>query len=324
MDTSFLTEETLLYLICLGVGVGVLVSLSALRNVLSRRETATEVTSRRMRMIQDGRSIEERLALLRPTARAGSLAWLPLFGGLPLKLRRARVSMAPARFAGLCLVATVLVFAVLALRFPVWMAIAAALVAGIGLPLAALRIRISAQRKTLIAQLPDALDLLARGLRVGHPLNASIGAVAQQMPDPVGSEFGLVFDQVNYGENLPDAFQDFAERVDIEDVHYLSSSIGIQHGTGSDLARMIDVLSKVIRNRIMLRRKVHAISAEGRLTAVFLSVVPVMMFGFTTLTAPEYFGGVMDDPLFIPMAVTVVFLTVLNAVVMNRLVNFHV
>jgi tight adherence protein B len=219
---------------------------------------------------------------------------------------------------------SLVVFAVLAMRMQPVFAAALAIPPGVGIPLVALNIRIRRKRDAMIAQLPDALELMARGLRVGHPLNTSIGAVAQEMSDPIGSEFGLIFDQINYGDDLTDAFQEFAERVDIEDVHYLSSSIGIQHGTGSDLARVIEVLSKVIRSRIMMRRKISAISAEGRLTAIFLSCVPVLMFVFTSISSPNYYGGVMDDPLFVPMAATVILLTVLNALVMHKLVNFHV
>jgi tight adherence protein B len=165
---------------------------------------------------------------------------------------------------------------------------------------------------------------MARGLRVGHPLNTSIGTVAQEMPDPISSEFGIIFDQVNYGEDLPDAFQDFADRVDIEDVYYLSASIGIQHGTGSDLARVVELLAKVIRSRIMMRRKVKAISAEGRASAAFLSSLPILMFVFTSISAPGYYSGVYDDPLFMPMATAIVVLTIANALILRKLVNFHV
>jgi tight adherence protein B len=324
MNTIPVTDETALYLICLGIGLGLLLAVSALRNVLSRKETGSEIVSRRLRMIHDNRSIEERIALLKPGAENPTYRNVPVLGALSAVLRRARSSLSPIRFLVLCGAFAVASFAGMVVFLPAVLALPVALVLGFGIPIVIVQARAKARAQALISQLPDALDLLARGLRVGHPLNTSIGSVAQQMPDPIGSEFGLIFDQVNYGENLPDAFQEFAERVDLEDVHYLSSSIGIQHGTGSDLARMIDVLSKVIRSRAMLRRKVRAISAEGRATAFFLSAVPVLMFGFTSLMSPDYFGGVMDDPLFIPMAASVVALTVLNAIIMNRLVNFHV
>ncbi len=320
---GLISEQTLLYLVYLGIGVGVLLAMTALKALTNRAETATEARSRRMRMIRQGVSLEQRIALLKPADQADSSATGPV-ARLGRLLRKAGLMLSPAAFVGLCLGLSLVVFAALALRLNPVLAAAVAVLPGFGVPLAGVLIRIRRKTDALIAQLPDALDLMARGLRVGHPLNTSIGAVAQEMADPIGSEFGLVFDQINYGDDLPDAFQEFAERVDIEDVHYLSSSIGIQHGTGSDLARVIEVLSKVIRSRIMMRRKIKAISAEGRLTAIFLSCVPVLMFGFTSVSSPNYYGGVMDDPLFLPMAAAVILLTALNALVMHRLVNFHV
>ena len=144
------------------------------------------------------------------------------------------------------------------------------------------------------------------------------------MADPIATEFGIVFDQVNYGEDLPDAFQEFAERVDLEDVNYLSASIGIQHGTGGDLANVIEVLSRVIRDRIAMRRKIRAISSEGRMSSWFLSALPFIIFGMTSVMSPDYYAGVADDPLFQPMAISIVFLTVMNVLVLKKLVEFRV
>ena len=115
----------------------------------------------------------------------------------------------------------------------------------------------------MVRQLPDALDLMARGLKVGHPLNTTIRSVANEMPDPIASEFGVVMDQIAYGDDLPDAFAEMADRIDLEDVRYLSVSIGIQHGSGGDLASILMTLSRVIRNRLSMRKRIKAISSEG-------------------------------------------------------------
>jgi tight adherence protein B len=131
----------------------------------------------------------------------------------------------------------------------------------------------------LVAQLPDALDLMARGLKVGHPLNVTVASVATEMSDPIGSEFGLLVDQVSFGTEIADAFADLADRTDLEDTRSLAVSVGIQHGTGGNLARVLNVLAKVIRDRATMRRKITAISAEGRLSAFILSVLPFGIFG---------------------------------------------
>lgn len=319
------SEQTRLFLIYCGVAVGILVAFTSLSAFLSRRETTGEVRSRRLRLINEGRSIEERLALLKPPSSDETGGRLPALARLNVMLRRSGLSFTPVGFLGLChALALVVLAALLATPLPLALAGLVSLAVGFGLPLMVLRARVERQRQALIKQLPDALELMARGLRVGHPLNTSIGTVAQEMSDPISSEFGIIFDQVNYGDDLPDAFHDFAERVDIEDVNYLAASIGIQHGTGSDLARVVELLAKVVRSRIMMRRKVKAISAEGRASAAFLSILPVLMFVFTSISAPDYYSGVYDDPWFVPMATAVVVLTVANALILRKLVNFHV
>ena len=323
--SDLLTEQNIMLLVYCGIAVGVLLAFTAMSSFLSNRETVGEIRSRRLRMIREGRSIEERLTLLKPPSSQDRTGQPDLIRKLVVLLRRAGLSLGAGAFIGICALLSAVIFAALLLTpVPVVLAAVGALAVGFGVPITALRIKVDRQTKALVAQLPDALELMARGLRVGHPLNTSIGAVAQDMADPIGSEFGIIYDQVNYGDDLPEAFQDFAERVDLEDVHYLSASIGIQHGTGSDLSRVVELLAKVIRGRIMMRRKVRAISSEGRASAWFLSVIPVLMFIFTSISSPTYYAGVYDEPLFIPMASAVVILTVLNAIILRRLVNFHV
>jgi len=317
-------DQTLLYVIYTGITLGVLLAFTALRNLFDRRENRTEARSRRLQLIEKGQSVEERLAVLKPREEVGLLNGLPFIGDLPKLLRRAGLRLPPAAFVALCLGIAAVIFLALLPKTGPFLGAVTAVLSGFGAPYLALKAKVRKQTDALVSQLPDALELLARGLKVGHPLNTSIGSVAQEMPDPIGTEFGIVFDQVNYGEDLPDAFADFARRVDIEDVHYLSSAIGIQHGSGGDLARVIEVLARVIRNRIAMRRKIRAISAEGRMTANFLSVLPFIMFGVTNFMSPEYYGGVMEDPLFMPMAATVLVLVAFNALILRKVVDFHV
>jgi tight adherence protein B len=322
---SFITEQTLIFLIYCGVAVGILLAFTSFVALASRRETTGEVRSRRLRLIREGHSLEDRLALLKPPSLEDAGGRLPVLGRLTILLRRADLSMPATGFLAACgVLALVLFVGLLLTPFPVPVSAGLALSLAILVPLAILQVRIDRKTKALIAQLPDALELMARGLRVGHPLNTSIASVAQEMSDPIGSEFGIIFDQINYGDDLPEAFQDFAERIDIEDLHYLSASIGIQHGTGSDLAHVVELLAKVVRSRIMLRRKVRAISAEGRVSAIVLSCLPVVMFVSTSFLSPDYYAGVYDDPAFPSVAAAIVLLTLANALILRKLVNFHV
>ncbi|MFD1156581.1 type II secretion system F family protein [Roseovarius aestuarii] len=319
-----LQEQDVMYVVYSALAVGVLLVFSGLVQMVSRRENTGEAKSRRMRMIARGSTTEELLAILKPKEQSGYLGKLPLVGNLPKTLQQAGFNIRPAAFMFLCFVLFIVVLVVgISLTSPS-LAIAAAATLGFLLPLLVVRSRRNQKLDGLVRQLPDALDLMARGLRVGHPLNTSIAAVAKEMPDPIGTEFGIIFDQVNFGDDLTDAFQEFADRVDLEDVHYLSASIGIQHGTGGDLAAVVQTLATVIRNRISMRRKIRAISSEGRLTGWFLSLLPVFIFVATSIMTPGYYGGVSGDALFMPMAAAVVGFTLLNALVLRHLVNFRI
>lgn len=321
---GLLEQQEMVYVIYVGLALGVFLVLTGMTQLLSRGENRAETKSRRMQMIAKGATTEEILALLKPVHKGGVLTRLPFIGDLPKLILQSGLTIRPAKFLFLCTLVTVgLAFVGASLYGPL-RAIPAAFGIGFILPILVLRSKHSARTTLLTKQLPDALDLLARGLRVGHPLNTSIGAVANEMADPIGSEFGIIFDQVSYGEDLVDAFHEFSQRVDLEDVHYLSASIGIQHGTGGDLARVIQVLSKVIRDRIAMRRKISAISSEGRMSAYFLSALPLIIFGFTSVTSPDYYGGVAEDPLYLPMAIAVVGFTVTNYLVLKHLVNFRI
>jgi tight adherence protein B len=110
----------------------------------------------------------------------------------------------------------------------------------------------------------------------------------------------------------------------VEDAQYLAASIGIQHGTGGDLGRIVLVLARVIRNRISLRNRILAISSEGRLSGLLLSIIPLVIIGMMSFNAPGYYADVSDDPAFIKMAILVVVLMVTNVVVLHRIVNFRV
>jgi tight adherence protein B len=113
-----------------------------------------------------------------------------------------------------------------------------------------------------------------------------VNSVATDMPDPIGTEFGISQDQVSFGDDIVTAFNGFADRVDLEDARYLSVSVAIQHGTGGNLARVLQILSKVIRDRATMRQRIRAISAEGRLSALILTILPIAIFGVITLTTP--------------------------------------
>ncbi|NNE79405.1 MAG: hypothetical protein HKN18_03945, partial [Silicimonas sp.] len=273
--TEIFMQIDLQFVAYIGAFLGVLLVLEGLRQLISRSGNAQQAKSRRMQLIQKGASTEEILKILKPTEKRSFVERLPLIGDLPVVLRQAGITMAPGAFLVTCLAAAVALF-VIAFQFMAPInAVAFALIVGIFLPILQVRIKRNERMNALVKQMPDALDLMARGLKVGHPLNTTLASVAKEMSDPIGSEFGIVVDQVSFGDDLTEAFRDFSSRIDQEDVHYMSTAIAIQHGTGGDLARVLNVLSRTIRDRLNMRKKIKALTAEGRLTAAFLSFIPV-------------------------------------------------
>lgn len=305
------------WVLFIGVFLGALLLIEGLRQLLSRRETNSEARSRRMKMVAAGTDVAERLTVLAPRQVGGA-------GGLAMLITSAGLKRPPTFYAALAFFCTsaltVVLYQVIGL-FPGALISSALFVL---LPLFVMVSMRNARQRKLSAQLPDALDLMARGLRAGHPLNTSITTVAETMPDPIGTEFGILVDQISYGDEMVVAVRKLAERIPIEDFQYLSASIAIQHGTGGNLGRILMVLSQVIRGRAMTRRKIKAMSAEGRISAVILSCIPFIMVALNSLITPEYYGGVVNDPLFMPLVVTALALIALNAFVLSKLVNFKI
>jgi tight adherence protein B len=155
-------------------------------------------------------------------------------------------------------------------------------------------------RRRMEQQFPVALDVFVRGLRAGHPIAAALDLLTVEMPDPIGSQFGLAVDEVTYGAELRDALQSMAERWDLDDMRMFVVSLSVQSETGGNLAEILENLSKVIRERHAMLMKVRALSSEGRMTAVMLTVLPILTFVFLFLVNPPFFLDVANDPWFVP------------------------
>jgi tight adherence protein B len=309
----------LVLLIYVGVFVGVLLAFEGIRQLLSRRETGDEARNRRMRLVKQGATTEEVLQQLFHAESRGRRFGMP---DVRKSLRTAGISASPLVFYLAALVLGATVFLAARRYMPDLQAAGFSVAFALMLPFAVLNALKRKRMEKLVSQLPDALDLMARGLRVGHPLNVTVQSVATDMSDPIGTEFGLIQDQVAYGTEIVDAFADFAERTDVEDTRYLAVSVGIQHGTGGNLGRVLGVLSQVIRDRATMKRKIHAISSEGRLSAFILSLLPFGIFGSIMTSSPSYYTEVMDDPMFRPAAMIIVGLVVGQALILRHLVSF--
>jgi tight adherence protein B len=200
----------------------------------------------------------------------------------------------------------------------------AAFLAGGVLPVVVLMIMRRVRFKKLVRQLPDAINIIVRSLRAGHPVPTSVSMVAREMTDPIGSEFGLVVDEMTYGLNLEDAMSNLARRVGIDDLRFMVVAVMIQTQVGGNLAEVLESISYVIRERAKMRAKIRALSAEGRFSAVLLSILPFALMGFIMAVRPGYYRAVSGDPVFFPILGVGIVLMVLGIIVMYRMVNFRV
>lgn len=307
-----------------GSFLGAILIYEGLRQLLSKSESAGDARNRRMRLIAGGATTEDVLRLIKPRAGSWMLSSFPIIGKLPTTLRQAGLTISARTFIVVCLCATTAISLACAAVLPPAVAVIIGFVLGFILPLVVVGSMRRRRMDKLTQQLPAALDLMARGLKVGHPLGTTIGSVGREMSDPIATEFGVMTDQVSFGDDLVSAFADLAERMDTDDIRFLAVSVAIQHGTGGDLARILGLLSHVIRNRMMLRKKVKAISAEGRASAWFLSAVPFFVPAVNMISTPSYYGEVMQDPLFRPLAAIVVVLVVANFLILQRLVRIRI
>jgi tight adherence protein B len=173
-----------------------------------------------------------------------------------------------------------------------------AFIAGsIPLPFFALLYLRSRRLKKFSAQFPDALDVIVRSLRAGHPVPIAIATVSREMADPIGSEFGLVSDEITYGADLETAMRNLYYRVGTDDLPLFVTAIAIQSSTGGNLGEILQNLSGVIRQRFKMRRKIRALAAEGRASAIVLSSLPFGVFAAIQFVTPTFYESVWHESL---------------------------
>ena len=170
--------------------------------------------------------------------------------------------------------------------------------------------------------LPDAIDVIIRGVRVGYPLPVALDLAAREMPDPIGTEFRMTSDEITFGQDVRTAIENLYRRVGHEDLMFFVVAINVQNQTGGNLAEVLARLSRLLRNRSKLRLKIRALSAEGRVSAVVLSLMPFILFGGIGLISPSYFGEIRNDPLVVPALIYGGISLLVGNIVMYRMVHF--
>jgi tight adherence protein B len=198
------------------------------------------------------------------------------------------------------------------------------LFSGLALPFLVLRTMRSRRQKKFGLQFPDAIDVIVRSLRAGHPVPVAVGMVAREAPDPVGSEFGIVADEVTYGADLETAMRNLYFRVGQDDLPLFVTAVAIQGSTGGNLGEILQNLSGVIRQRFKMRRKVRALAAEARASALILSSLPIGIFFIINFVAPDFYASVWSyDMTKVSLGMAIGWMLIGN-LAMYKLVNFKI
>lgn len=173
-------------------------------------------------------------------------------------------------------------------------------------------------------QLPDALDLMSRALRAGHAFPTALKMVGDEMTAPLAEEFRIAFDEVNFGIAMPDALMNLATRVPSTDMRYFVIAVLIQRETGGNLAELLESISHIIRDRMKLLGQVRVLSAEARLSAWILSLLPFAAAAVIHLSNPTFLAVLYDDPGGQKMLACAAMLMLVGILIMRKIIHIRV
>ena len=308
------------------VGVFILVE-GVYLTVFGKSISLNSRVNRRLEMLDKGAKREEVLEQLRKEMKQHSEnRGIPLYSMLAEKAQKAAIAFTPAQL--MLMMAAVTAFAFMGLTIGTQTGlitrVAIAAMMGIGGVYTWVSMKAGKRISLIEEQLPDAIELMVRSLRVGHPFSSAIQIVSKEIDDPLATEFGVIADEAAYGRDLGEALKDMAERLDMQDLRFLSVAVTIQQQSGGNLAEILAGLSKVIRARFRLFRRVKAITAEAKWSGKFLSAFPVLALIAINVMDPNYYDEVKDHWLYIPGCIAVGVFLGLNLIVMKILTNIKV
>jgi tight adherence protein B len=285
---------------------------------------ARRAVNHRLRFAERVTNLEERVIELRKQRgedALGRLAWgwlknLIIRSGVGVNLRRAAIMIV--------VVAVVTAGGVAVASHNSLAALAAGLAAAIIGPLVFLKFK-AGKRATLLAQqLPTALEIVVRSLEAGHPVPTAFSLVGRELPDPIGSEFGIASDEIAYGSTLEQAVGRMAERCQHPDIDLFAATIRLQERAGGNLTGLLKMNASTVRERLKMRLKIKAASSEGRISANILTAAPILVMGFLTVASPHYYGDVIHiKGIQIGLAVVGTWLVIGN-LVMRRMIDMRI
>jgi tight adherence protein B len=208
------------------------------------------------------------------------------------------------------------------LTYYTYLGLAAAPVFG-ALPYMFVRLARAKRFQKFEEQFPESIELVARALRAGHAFPTGLQMVAEEIPDPVGAEFKLVYDRQNFGMSMKDALRGLAERVPILDARFFATAVLTQRETGGNLSEILDNLAAVIRERFKVKRQVRAVTAHGRITGWILAGLPPSLGLVLSFISPQHMRTMITDPLGIQMLVVGATMQIIGTLIIRKLVDIR-
>ena len=320
-----LTAEPIIYGL---IFVGVLVLVEGIYLVtFGKSISLNSRVNRRLEMLDKGAGREQVLDQLRKEMQQHMKSRsIPLYSLLAEKAQKAAIAFTPRQLIGIMAGVAVLAFVGLSIGTETEPPVRAliSVVMGIGAVYFWVNKKATKRMSMIEEQLPDAVELMVRSLRVGHPFSSAISIVSKEIEDPLATEFGIIADESAYGRDVGEALKDMAERLDMQDLRFLSVAVTIQQQSGGNLAEILAGLAKVIRARFRLFRRVKAITAEAKWSGKFLSGFPLVCLLVILVNDPGYYDEVIDHPWFIPACFIVGLFLTANLFVMKMLTNIKV
>ncbi|PKP93137.1 MAG: secretion system protein [Alphaproteobacteria bacterium HGW-Alphaproteobacteria-14] len=310
----------------------------AVLNVAWARRSRLNTINQRLKLISEGRSRDEIISVLRKNTGSDFSAFpqplASLLAALERSLRAAGVPFATSLVVFAMAVALGLLAAVIGIAAAmngfimsagtVLLIFTLSFCAAVLLPVLVVNVLAQRRRKRMEEQFPISLDVFIRALRAGHPVASAIDLLTKEMPDPIGSEYGLVADEVSYGAELADSLSGMADRWGLEDIRMFVVSLSVQNETGGNLAEILENLAFVIRARASLFLKVRALSSEGRMTGWILTILPVGAFLSLFAINPAFYLDVADDPAFIIGFVGLIVMYAIGFATIRIMINIKV
>ena len=276
--------------------------------------------NRRLDLLEKGGGREQVLEQLRKemTQHMKSQS-IPLYSILASKAQKANIAFTPSQLIMIMVVVSFMAFVGLTVGTAVspQVRIVLAILMGVGGVFVWINGKAKKRMSMIEEQLPEAIELMVRSLRVGHPFTSAISIVANEVADPLGTEMGVISDEAAYGRDIGECLKAMAERLDMQDMRFLAVAVTIQQTSGGNLAEILDGLAKVIRSRFRLFRRVAAITAEAKWSGKLLSGFPIVAMIAVNVVEPTYFDEVMEAPVFIPACLVVAGLLIANLFVMR-------